>query len=329
MKTVLSFTMLCIFYYIIDHLEKLIRKRIKKGITMEPIANETITSSTTTQNAPSGYMGNNAPNHATGASYNNQVPAPGIPYPPKKKPDFIASLLIGLAIVISSAILGGAFVKYKTDNSRSISATGSASVDFDADLIVWRGYFTAYSESSSRAYSQIKKEATWVEDYLKNKGLSSDDYVFSTVDISESTVNDYDENGNYIRTLVEGYNLSQNVVISSNNIDLVEEISRDISTLLDNGVQLTSGTPEYYCTGLDEIKLDLIDKATENARARIDIMARQSGANIGKLRSSNLGVFQITAQNSGTSYYSYDGYLDTTSRHKTASITVRLEYDVK
>ena len=58
-------------------------------------------------------------------------------------------------------------------------------------------------------------------------------------------------------------------------------------------------------------------------------MADQSGAKVGKLRNSNLGVFQITAQNSGTSFYSYDGYLDTTSRYKTASITVRLEYNVK
>ena len=155
------------------------------------------------------------------------------------------------------------------------------------------------------------------------------DYVFSAVDISKVTSNNYDENGNFINSTIDGYNLTQTVTVSSSDIDKVEKISRDISSLLDRGVELTSGTPEYYCTGLDDIKLDLIDKATENARARIDIMADQSGAKVGKLRNSNLGVFQITAQNSGTSFYSYDGYLDTTSRYKTASITVRLEYNVK
>ena len=65
---------------------------------------------------------------------------------PKPRSNFAGPLIIGLAIVISCAILGGAFLKYKTSDVRTISATGSASVDFDADLIVWRGYFTAYSE---------------------------------------------------------------------------------------------------------------------------------------------------------------------------------------
>lgn len=270
---------------------------------------------------------NNIPMQNNAPSY--RPVAPAAPKIKKDAPGFIAPLIIGLCIVISCAILGGAFLKYKTSDTRTISATGSASVDFEADLIVWRGSFSAYSQSSSKAYEQIKKQASWVEDYLLNKGLSSSDYVFSAVDISESTKNNYDEYGNYLNTVIEGYNLSQSVVISSSDIDLVEDISRDISKLLDKGVQLTSGTPEYYCTGLDEIKLSLIEQATDNARSRVQIMADESGASLGKLRTSNLGVFQITAQNSGTSYYSYDGYLDTSSRQKTATITVRLEYDIK
>ena len=82
-------------------------------------------------------------------------------------------------------------------------------------------------------------------------------------------------------------------------------------------------------TGLDQDLLDLIEKATDNAKDRIDIIAKGSGASCGKLVNSNLGVFQITAANSGTSGYTYDGAFDTTSRMKTASITVKLEYELK
>ena len=57
-------------------------------------------------------------------------------------------------------------------------------------------------------------------------------------------------------------------------------------------------------------------------------MAKEAGANVGKLISSRLGVFQITAQNTGTSSYTYDGYFDTSSQHKTATITVRLDYNL-
>ena len=94
-------------------------------------------------------------------------------------------------------------------------------------------------------------------------------------------------------------------------------------------MELTSEYPEYYYSDLDALKLDLIDKASVNAKERIDIVAKNSGAKLGKLKNSNLGVFQITAKNSGTSSYSYDGAFDTSSRYKTATITVRLEYDLK
>ena len=98
---------------------------------------------------------------------------------------------------------------------------------------------------------------------------------------------------------------------------------------MDKGVELTSDYPEYYYSDLDALKLDLIDKASVNAKDRIDIVAENSGAKLGKLKNSSLGVFQITAKNSGTSSYSYDGAFDTSSRYKTATITVRLEYDLK
>ena len=58
-------------------------------------------------------------------------------------------------------------------------------------------------------------------------------------------------------------------------------------------------------------------------------MAKEANASTGKLKNSRLGVFQIVAKNSGTSAYGYDGYLDTSSKDKTASITVRLEYSIK
>ncbi len=119
------------------------------------------------------------------------------------------------------------------------------------------------------------------------------------------------------------------MTVTSSNVENVEKISRDISTLLDSGVELTSGSPEYYYSDLDALKLDLIDKASKNARERIEIIAGNAGTNIGKLKNSNLGVFQITARNSGTGSYSYDGAFDSTSRYKTATITVRLEYDLR
>ena len=57
-------------------------------------------------------------------------------------------------------------------------------------------------------------------------------------------------------------------------------------------------------------------------------MAEGTGAQVDKLLTANLGVFQITAQNTNSDY-SYGGTFNTSSRQKTASITVKLNYSVK
>lgn len=247
----------------------------------------------------------------------------------EKKSFTLPAFLLAIAIVVSS--IGGMylFTDYKKGVGNSISATGSAELSLDSDLIVWRGYFDATGETSKEAYNIIKVDADRVKKYLEDNGIKDNEMVFNSVNISEKVEGIYDANGNWVGSNLVGYDLSQNVVITSKDIEKVEKVSRDISKLLEDGVQFRSNSPEYYCTTLSDSKLELIKLATANAKERIDIMASEAGASVGKLKNSKLGVFQIVAENSGTASFAYDGFLDTSSRKKTASITVKLEYAIK
>ena len=247
----------------------------------------------------------------------------------QKKNSPVNALIIGLCIVVSCVSLAIGLAHFRSESSHVITATGSASVDFEADIIIWRGSFSAVAYTSQDAYSKIKQDAELVKNYLTSNGVTDEEIVFNSVDISRTYRDVYDANGNYVGSEPDGYQLTQDVTVSSSNLDNIEKVSRDISSLLDQGVELSSGAPEYYYSDLDALKLDLIDKASINAKDRIDIVAKNSGAKLGKLKNSSLGVFQITAKNSGTSSYSYDGAFDTTSRYKTATITVKLEYDLR
>ena len=126
-----------------------------------------------------------------------------------------------------------------------------------------------------------------------------------------------------------GYTLIQSVKIESSDVDKTEKISRDITELIDLGVEFLSMPPEYYYTRLDELKLNLIQKATENTRLRAETITEEAGGKLSKLRMAHLGVFQITPENSTTESYNSDGIYDVTSKNKTAFITTRLEYLIK
>lgn len=240
------------------------------------------------------------------------------------------SIILGLCAIICTSILSFSFLTYtKTRNTSGVTATGSASCNFESDLIVWRGSFSATGDTSAAAYDTIKTDSELIKEYLLNNNVTNEEIVFSSVNICQNFSPIYNDNGDYVGDIADGYTLSQEVSITSNDVDKVEKISRDISALIESGVEFTSNSPEYYYTKLDELKLELIQRATDNAKQRVDIITENSGATKGELLSANLGVFQITAQNSASEEYSYGGTFNTSSRLKTATITVNLNYSLK
>ncbi len=241
----------------------------------------------------------------------------------------IATLIAGVSLVVAVVLVVTGFVGYKQNAAGGITATGSATRDFSSDLIVWRGSFSAYGKSTTAAYEIIKKDAGTIEEYLVAHNVPKESIVFSSVDISPDYRQIYNDYGNNIGSELVGYSLSQRLTIQSTDVDNIEVISRDITELIGSGVNFSSEAPEYYYTKLGELKLELIDVATTDAKARIDIMAKQAGGKVGKLLSSTLGTFQITAQNSATDSYTYGGAFNTWSREKTMFISVSLHYALK
>ncbi len=242
----------------------------------------------------------------------------------------LIALILGASLIVCVIILAQSVLTYKgTGRSEGITATGSASCDFEADLIVWRGSFSAYAETTDSAYRTIKHDAQMVKEYLEENGIQESEMVFSSVNISKHYNSVYNDEGNYVGDELVGYDLYQDVSVSSTDVDKVEKISRDITGLIESGIEFTSDSPEYYYTKLDELKLQLIEDATKNAKERIDLIASGAGSRAGDLSEASLGVFQITARNSASEEYSYGGTFNTYSRNKTATITVRLNYNVK
>lgn len=97
--------------------------------------------------------------------------------------------------------------------------------------------------------------------------------------------------------------------------------------MIDQGVELNSEAPSYYYTKLAGLKMELIGKASADAKLRAETLAKQSGTKLGKLKKADIGVFQITAEN-GNEDFTWGGSFNTCSRKKTAMVTVSAAYDV-
>jgi hypothetical protein len=230
-----------------------------------------------------------------------------------------------LSVVTAAWILGSAW-KSSHSSNHTISVTGLASKDFDSDLIVWFGSVIRKSLELKDAYAEIKKDQETKKKYLIAKGILESEMVFNSINISKDFNVIYNNDGSRRETF-NGFVLSQQVEINSKNVEKVEKISREVTEIIDQGIEFNSNVPSYYYTKLDKLKLEMLSNATANAKQRAEKIAENAGAELGKLKKADMGIFQITAQNSPEEL-TWGGAFNTYSKNKTARITVKTDYFV-
>lgn len=243
-----------------------------------------------------------------------------------KKTLVYATAVFGIFMVIAVWIGGKKFVEARS-GVKTVSVVGMAERDFDSDLIVWSLSFNVLNDDMKGGYTEIKRVNQIVREYLTQKGVKSEDVDFRSLNCNKETEYHYN-NGNSYYTFV-GYRLTQEVRVESSDVEKVERISREISELLDKGINLDNNNLSYYYTKLSDLKVEMLAEATDNAKNRAETIAKSAGSRLGALQTANMGVFQITAPNSTDEDYSWGGTFNTTSKKKRASINMRLTYQVK
>lgn len=236
-------------------------------------------------------------------------------------------IIVGISLILSVLIFAEAF-KYRTRSSETITVTGLSEKEFTSDLIVWGGSFSRNAFVLKDAYALLKQDEAAIRSYLNGKGIHDSCIVFSSVTMVKNFDRRYDERGNEVSAEFSGYTLSGNVRVESREIDLVEKLSREITELLEKGIELNSNTPEYYYTKLNELKIDLLANAASDAKTRAETIAKNSGTSLKGLVKATMGVFQITGKNANE-IYSYGGTFNTSSKIKVASITLKVDYRLK
>lgn len=239
----------------------------------------------------------------------------------------LSAIVFAIAIVVASIILGNAVIN-RNKTAGTISVTGLGEANFTSDLIVWEAKFSQVNQDLKQAYADLKRDKEAISEYLKSKGLNDSIFVFNAVVTEKNHKQNYTDDGKYMGQEFTDYTLTQTVQINSKDVENVEKISREVTDLLNKGIQLYSMAPRYYYTKLEDLKIEMVSQATENAHLRAKSISENSGATLGDLSIAQMGIFQITGQNSNEDY-SWGGAYNTSSKEKTASITMKLTYQVK
>lgn len=234
----------------------------------------------------------------------------------------ILGIALALGFIISSFIIGGAIKTVKMAN-QSISVKGYAEKNISADLVVWRSNIIVRTATLAEGYDRLQADLKKVLDYLSSKGISKD---MIKVEAVNSMVL-YRSNESGYGNVRDGFQLEQNIAITSKDVNKIFSLSSEASEVIRQGVEFQSYPPEFYYTKLNDLKIEMLGEASKDARQRAETLAKNSGSEVGALKSAQQGVFQITAQHS--TEVSDFGMYDLSSISKTIKSVVTMEYYTK
>jgi hypothetical protein len=209
----------------------------------------------------------------------------------KRTPPLVfAMAVLGLGLTTATGVL----VKGIRNANDTITVTGASTERITSDYVDWTVEVIQSGPSQQASYQSLQPAVRKTLAFLKAEGIEPDEMELDAVKSEKEEVRD-PRTGELRST---NWTTRQAILIGSWNVTKINKISDQIGQLIGQGVPLTINPPAYTFTKLAEKRVDMLAKATKDARARAKAIAWEAGAGIGAITNADTGTFQITAHNS-------------------------------
>ena len=162
-----------------------------------------------------------------------------------------------------------------------------------AVLAIWKLKFVITGNELVPAQQKITSQAAEINAFLKKQGFSNNEISLGRIETNDLMANPYRSNDANASRFI----LSQTITVRSNNVDLVEKSLPQTDSLIAKGIIFDSASYEYpvsyIFTKLNNIKPQMLEQATKNAKEAAYEFAKSSDSKVGKIRRANQGVFSI------------------------------------
>jgi hypothetical protein len=244
-----------------------------------------------------------------------------------RSPLGLAAIAVGM--IVSAHVAFGAWERVRTPKppDRSITVTGSAKRRIVSDYAEWSGSLVTENVDRTAAYRTLHQQIDATVAYLKSQGVKDAELRVSSASFHELTKTEVVGTGKtrVERVVPAGWRTAQAVTIASNDVALVERMSREVTSLLEQGITITSSAPSYFYTKLGELKIEMLAAASRDARTRAENMIKSAGGSgLGKLRAADMGVINVNPANSTDT--NWEGNNDTSSLDKDIITIVHATY---
>jgi hypothetical protein len=238
-----------------------------------------------------------------------------------------AGLFLAIGLVLAAAVIGFNYrvaKKHSDMINQTIRVKGYAVKNINSDYATWTGNFNVRAATLKAAYDQLAQNRKVVQEFLINENIPASAINFSQIRVN---TNYRMNNSGYSTNEVLDYSLYQDISLESDDLQLITGVAKNISTLIEQGINISSYSPQYLYTKIEDLKIEMLAAAASNAKERAENLARSTGSKVGPLTYASQGVFQITAPHS---YEVSDyGRFDTQTIEKAIKAVVTMEFAIE
>lgn len=202
---------------------------------------------------------------------------------------YVGIIAIGLLFV---GFFPGYYYYKSKFNYNAVTVKGLAETDVVADLAIWEIKFVATGNDLVKTKDNLEKQTDAVIGFLHDNGFNDNEIEMGGVETNDLMANPYRGNEDVKSRFI----LTKSMTVRSAQVYNVAETYTKTGDLINSGVVFENryDSPiSYVFTRLNDIKPQMLEMATKNARASALEFAKSSGSRVGKIHSANQGVFSI------------------------------------
>ena len=214
---------------------------------------------------------------------------------------FILGALLCIGLILLGYLISGSIIRIKELN-RAVTVKGLSEREVPANIAIWPIKFSEAGNDLNSLFSKIQRNNSLIIQFLKNKGFDDREISVSAPAILDKQAQGYTD-PNRIKFRYSG---SSTITVYSDNVDSVRKTMKKLVELGKEGIAISgqdyNSKTEFLFTRLNEIKPEMIEEATKNARKVAERFAKDSDSKLGKIKHARQGQFSINNRDSNTPY---------------------------
>lgn len=218
-----------------------------------------------------------------------------------KKENIWAAVILAVGMVAMGEAIRSGIVTFK-DRDRIVTVKGLSEREVKANKVTWSLVYKELGNDPSEMYDLLEVKNRKVVNFLKSAGLGEGEISINPPTITDRQADNY---GNEIMNY--RYKATSVITVTSTNVDKVRTLMSRQAELMKQGIAIVteeygSNRVVYEFTGLNDIKPEMVEEATANARTTAEKFANDSDSKLGSIRKASQGQFSIEDRDEQTPY---------------------------